>query len=117
MGVTCDIQPLKDCPEGFPWCPVVKNPPSNAGDGSSVPRQGAKIPHAEGQLSLRATSTEQHLHPRPRPDKAQHRRDERKARAAMADPVTRARGLPSSYVHEPWNFAGKNTGVGFHFLL
>ena len=92
MGVTCDIQPLKNCPEGFPWCPVVKNPPSNAGDGSSAPSQGVEIPHAEGRLSPRVTSAEQYLHPRPQLEKAQRRRDEQKARAAMADPVTRGRG-------------------------
>ena len=31
--------------------PVVENLPSNAGDASSIPGQGAKIPHAAGQLS------------------------------------------------------------------
>ena len=36
---------------------VVKNPPSNAGDVGSIPGQGAKIPHAAGQLlSLRAAT-------------------------------------------------------------
>ena len=38
----------------FPGSPVVKNPLSNAGDPSSVPR-GTKTPHATGQLSLGAT--------------------------------------------------------------
>ena len=42
----------------FPGGPVVKNPPSNAGDTSSIPGQGTKIPHATGQLSLPATTTE-----------------------------------------------------------
>ena len=42
----------------FPGGPVVKNPPPNAGDASSIPGQGTKIPHAAGQLSLRATTTE-----------------------------------------------------------
>ena len=43
---------------GLPWGPVVKNPPSNAGDTGLIPGQGTKIPHAAGQLSLRATTTE-----------------------------------------------------------
>ena len=42
----------------FPGGPVVKNPPSNAGDVGSIPDRGTKIPHAAGQLSPRATTTE-----------------------------------------------------------
>ena len=42
----------------FPGIPVVKNPPSNAGDIGSIPDQGTKIPHAARQLSPWATSTE-----------------------------------------------------------
>ena len=42
----------------FPGGPVVKNPPSNAGDAGSIPGQETKIPHATGQLSLRAATTE-----------------------------------------------------------
>ena len=42
----------------FPGGPVVKNPPSNAGDTGSIPGQGTKIPHAEGQLSPRASTRE-----------------------------------------------------------
>ena len=42
----------------FPSGPVVKNPPSNAGDARSIPGRGTKIPHATGQLSPRATITE-----------------------------------------------------------
>ena len=34
----------------FPGGPVVKNPPSNAGDMGSVPGQGTEIPHPVGQL-------------------------------------------------------------------
>ena len=30
--------------------PVVKNPPSSAGDTGSIPGQGTKISHAVGQL-------------------------------------------------------------------
>ena len=37
---------------------MVKNPPYNAGDADSIPGQGTKIPHAMGQLSPRATTTE-----------------------------------------------------------
>lgn len=36
----------------FPGCPVVKNLPSNVGDGGLIPGGGTKIPHAVGQLSL-----------------------------------------------------------------
>ena len=32
-------------PGDFPGVPVVKNPPSNAGDTSLIPGQGTKIPH------------------------------------------------------------------------
>ena len=42
----------------FPGGPVVENPPSNAGDAGSIPGQGTKIPHALGQLSPCATTTE-----------------------------------------------------------
>ena len=46
-------KPLLDFPAG----PVVKNPPSTAGDVGSVPGRGTKIPRAAGQLS-RCTTTE-----------------------------------------------------------
>ena len=36
----------------FPGGPVVKNPPCNAEDVSSIPGQGTKIPHATEPLSL-----------------------------------------------------------------
>ena len=42
----------------FPGGPVVKNPPSSAGDVGSIPGQGTKIPHAAGQLSPRIATTE-----------------------------------------------------------
>ena len=42
----------------FPGGPVVKNPPTNAGDAGSIPGQGTKIPRAAGQLSLCATTRE-----------------------------------------------------------
>ena len=41
----------------FPGGPVVKNPPSNAGDVGSIPGRGTKIPHA-GHLSPRTTTRE-----------------------------------------------------------
>ena len=37
---------------------MVKNLPSDAGDTGSIPSQGTKIPHATGQLSPRAATTE-----------------------------------------------------------
>ena len=37
---------------------MVKNQPSNAGDVGSIPGLETKIPHAAGQLSLCATTTE-----------------------------------------------------------
>ena len=42
----------------LPGGPVVKNPPSNAVDMGLTPGQWTKIPHATGQLSPRATTTE-----------------------------------------------------------
>ena len=49
-------------PWDFPGGPVVKNRSCNAGDAGSVPGWGTKIPHATGQLSLRATTTEPACH-------------------------------------------------------
>ena len=43
----------KKC-EDFPGSPVVKNPPSNAGDVRSIPGLGTKIPQAAGRLSPHA---------------------------------------------------------------
>ena len=46
---------------------MVKNLPSNAADTGSIPGRGTKIPHATGQLSPRATTTELvHLNERSR---------------------------------------------------
>ena len=49
--------------------PVVKNPPSNAGDAGLIPGWGTKIPHATGQLSPHEATEEKlqcgeedHLH-------------------------------------------------------
>ena len=46
----------------FPGGPVVKSPPSNAGDAGSIPGWGTKIPHATGQLGPHATTTEPTCH-------------------------------------------------------
>ena len=46
----------------FPGGPVVKNPPSNAGDVGSIPGRGTKIPHATRQLSPHATTREKPVH-------------------------------------------------------
>ena len=37
---------------------MAKNLPSNAGDVGLIPGQGTKVPHATGQLSPHATTTE-----------------------------------------------------------
>ena len=37
---------------------VVRNPPCNSEDKSSIPGQEIKIPHTEEQLNLHATTTE-----------------------------------------------------------
>ena len=42
----------------FPGGSMVKNPHSTAGDVGSISGRGTKIPHAAGQLSPRATTTE-----------------------------------------------------------
>ena len=44
--------------QDFPGGPVVKNLPSNAGDTGSIPGLGTRFPHAAGQLSPHATTTE-----------------------------------------------------------
>ena len=41
---------------------MLKNPPSNAGDMSSIPGWEAKILHASGQLSQQCPSTVQNKH-------------------------------------------------------
>ena len=40
----------------------LKNLLSNAGDAGAIRGRGTKIPHAKGQLSLRATTTELSRH-------------------------------------------------------
>ena len=46
----------------FPGGPVVENPSCNSGDTGSIPGRGSKIPHAAGQLSLRATTRDKPAH-------------------------------------------------------
>ena len=49
--------------EDLPGGPVVKNPPSNAGDASLIPGPGPKVPHAMGQLNPHTATIEpEHLH-------------------------------------------------------
>ena len=54
-----NLQGFKNSASGdFPGGPMEKDPPYNAGDTGSIPGQGTKIPHAAGQLSPPATTTE-----------------------------------------------------------
>ena len=59
----CDILALKKKKKkkqkhyrDFPGGSVVKNLPVNAGDVSSIPGPGTRVPHAVEQLSLRASN-------------------------------------------------------------
>ena len=49
--VLCGIPQPYPSVSAFSGGPVVKNPPSNAGDVGLISDQGMKIPHATGQLS------------------------------------------------------------------
>ena len=51
---------LKYDTRDFPAGPVVKNPPSNAGDVGSISGQGTKIPHATGQVSHHTATKRPH---------------------------------------------------------
>ena len=57
-------------PRDYPGGPVIKNPPSNAGDAGSILGQRTMIPHATGQLTLHATAKE--LAPQLRPNAAKY---------------------------------------------
>ena len=49
--------------EDLPGGPVVKNPPSDAGDAGLIPGQAPKVPHAVGQLNPHTAAIElEHLH-------------------------------------------------------
>ena len=50
--------PYKLLSRDFPAGRRVKNPPSNAGDPSSIPGLGTKTPHATGQVNLHTATTE-----------------------------------------------------------
>ena len=52
---------LKNSLGDFPGSPRVNSPPSNAGDMSSIPGQGTKIPHVMGQLGP-CTATAEPVH-------------------------------------------------------
>ena len=52
------VQPKYHLLGDFPGGPVLKNPPSNAGDTGSISGWGTKIPRAVGQLSLHAAATD-----------------------------------------------------------
>ena len=58
INLSCE----KCTPRDFPGCPVVKNPPSDAGDMGSIPARGTKIPCATWQLSVCATTREPACH-------------------------------------------------------
>ena len=45
---------------GFPGCPVVENPPPNAGDEGLIPDQGTKIPQSWGALTPQIATREAH---------------------------------------------------------
>ena len=49
--------------EDLPGGPVVKNPPSDAGDAGLIPGRAPKVPHAVGQLNPHTAAIEpEHLH-------------------------------------------------------
>ena len=88
----------------FPGCPVVKNPPANAGDTGWVPGMGrfhvqrshwARVPQL---LSLCSTTRENVSH------------------SVVSNSVW-PHVLKPARLLCPWNFPGKNTGVGCHALL
>ena len=58
LGTSLVVQWLRIHSRDFPGGPVVKNPPSSAGDAGSIRGQGTKIPHAVGQLGPCTTTTE-----------------------------------------------------------
>ena len=64
IGTLCSLNRIQITNAGkdgnFPGSPVVKNPPSNAGDAGLILGQGSKIPHVAGQPSLRALEPARH---------------------------------------------------------
>ena len=68
----------------FPGGPVVKNPPSDAGDKDSIPGQGSKIPNTSGQLKPRTTAREDHtLQRRPRESKKKKKKKRKKKQGGL----------------------------------
>jgi len=63
-GKSNNILFLKLINRDFPVGPVVRNPPSNAGNSGSIPGQGTKIPHLSPQLSPGPTSREDPVQPK-----------------------------------------------------
>ena len=55
--------------QDFPGGPLVKNPPSNAGDVGSIPGQETKIQHGMAQLSIRTSNQRARM---PQLEKAGH---------------------------------------------
>ena len=101
----------------FPSSPIVKNPPSNAGDAGSIPGQGTKIPHPSGQLNPQTTTT--------KPVCCSERTHMLQLRniffkllkvksesCSVVSDSLRPHGL-----YSPWNSLGQNTGVGSLSLL
>ena len=78
---------LKVILRDFPGGPVVKNPPSKAGDAGSIPGRGTKIPRAVGQLSPHAATTE------PARSGARVPQLERSPGATTKDPACRSEDL------------------------
>ena len=83
---------------------MVKNPPSNAGDTGSIPGRGTKIPHAAGQLNLRATTAElEHLKERahvPQTTEPMHP-GARAPQLERVNPHTTTREKPAHHNEEP----------------
>ena len=59
--------------QDFSGDPVVKDPPSNAGDMNLIPDQGTKIPRAAEQLSQCTTTREKPTHHNEGPCMSQQR--------------------------------------------
>ena len=79
---------LKLLGRDFPGGPVVRSPPSNAGDAGSIPSWGTRVPHAREQLGLHATATEPaNCNGKPMPSGTHVPQLERSLRARAKDPL------------------------------
>ena len=58
LEIAYNLNDIKMNKRDFPRGPVVKNPPSNAGDEGLIPGQGVGFPHTREQLNLSTTTTE-----------------------------------------------------------